>query len=59
MRTHGTGLVTLKDVTGYSVRNGYRSIVGDYVSSSNNFYGWPALWKIKVPLEELPMESLQ
>ncbi|XP_019192477.1 PREDICTED: uncharacterized protein LOC109186787 [Ipomoea nil] len=38
------------DVTGeYSVKNGYRQVVGDYVHTTGMFDKWPKLWKLKVP----------
>ncbi|XP_031097121.1 uncharacterized protein LOC116001379 [Ipomoea triloba] len=38
------------DPTGcYSVKHGYRAIVGDYVTPQANFDGWISLWKLKVP----------
>ncbi|XP_019166891.1 PREDICTED: uncharacterized protein LOC109162661 [Ipomoea nil] len=34
----------------YSVKSGYRRIVGDYVNNSNGIFDeWLALWKLKIP----------
>ncbi|XP_019165702.1 PREDICTED: uncharacterized protein LOC109161665 [Ipomoea nil] len=38
------------DITGeYSVKSGYRQIVGNYVQTTGMFDKWPKLWKLKVP----------
>ncbi|XP_019167563.1 PREDICTED: uncharacterized protein LOC109163264 [Ipomoea nil] len=38
------------DITGeYSVKSGYRQIVGNYVQATGMFDKWPKLWKLKVP----------
>ncbi|XP_031108566.1 uncharacterized protein LOC116013044 [Ipomoea triloba] len=35
----------------YSVKNGYRAIVGDYTNPHNSFDQWNLMWKLKVPLK--------
>ncbi|XP_031101861.1 uncharacterized protein LOC116005764 [Ipomoea triloba] len=33
----------------YSVKNGYRAIVGDHTNPHNSFDQWNLMWKLKVP----------
>ncbi|XP_019199805.1 PREDICTED: uncharacterized protein LOC109193404 [Ipomoea nil] len=33
----------------YSVKSGYRRIVGDYESQGGDFVNWLALWRLKIP----------
>jgi len=33
----------------YSVKSGYRSLVGDYDNSHNSFNDWIPVWKLKIP----------